>query len=241
MYVCVSVVCVDRTRPRRRVYVRGTDRASCMFFLSPMRASTIDYTVYRVRMYGITVCIHRRPRPSRECIHSCVRVHGHGTIGDGWMGSRHACIHVVCRRRARRRTDSRDAPSATIDIVRIERLSRVSFPSLSRLDRSIRPTNSSHFIHSFIPLRPKGRAHARTNERTEGRRAREGRDRRETRDPRRETRPFASRAEREVRASRTHDASNRAFIACAHFKPPTGDDRARIAMNAMKRAKRSSD
>lgn len=144
------------------------------------------------------------------------------------MGLMHA---FVCRRRARRRTDARDARTATIDIERLSpsRLSRVL---IDRLDRRIHRIS---FIHSFRCDRRDGR----TNDPRDA--TDEGRDRRETRDPRRETRPFASRAEREVRASRTHDASNRAFIACMHFKPPTGDDRARIAMNAMKRAKRSSD
>ena len=231
--MCVSVVCVDRTRPRRRVYVRTvsqygerTDRARTFW-----KTYTVGDGTNRMHgcfvvecMESLCVYIVVHAHRARECMHA--------RASNGCDGI-DACIRLSS---TREETDARDARTATIDIDRIERLSpsRLSRVSIDRLDRRIHRISS---IHSFRCDRRDGRAKERRNDATdEGRR-----DRRETRDPRRETRPFASRAEREVRASRTHDASNRAFIACVHFKPPTGDDRARIAMNAMKRAKRSSD
>ena len=166
-------------------------------------------------MYGITVCIHRRPRPSRECIHSCVRVHGHGTMGmDGWMDAWHSCIHVVCRRRARRRTDSRDAPSATIDIVRIERVSPASLPLSLSLSRT---TNS--FIHSFIPLRTNERTNEGTNERTNDRTRSRGTRERDGLDRRVRSHPIA-RAREEVRASVSNARRIERIESRVHFKPP---------------------
>lgn len=163
-------------------------------------------------MYGITVCIHRRPRPSRARMHARTRVE--------WMDAMGLMRAFVCRRRARRRTRETREPRRSTSIA-----SNVSLLPVSLASRSIDWTDEFIAFHSFIhSVATEGTREGRNDPRDDA--TDEGRDRRETRDPRRETRPFASRAEREVRASRTHDASNRAFIACAHFKPPTGDDRA---------------
>ena len=139
---------------------------------------------------------------------------------DGTDGCR-ACgfIHSLDCRRARRRTDSRDAPSATIDIVRIERLERVSFSlSLSR-----RPPLAIG-IHS----RPV--ANERTNERTDERTTERSdaaarRDARETDNDRRVRSHPIARAREEVRASVSNARRIERIRIALHFKPPTGDDR----------------
>ena len=134
---------------------------------------------------------------------------------DGWR----ACIHVVCRRRARRRTDSRDAPSATIDIVRIERVSPASLALSLSNDEFIHS-----FIHSFIPLRTNERTKGRTNERTTGR-AREGRER-DGLDRRVRSHPIA-RAREEVRASVSNARRIERIESRVHFKPPIHRRRSR--------------
>ena len=231
MCVCVRRVCRPNQTTAACVrtvsqYGERTDH-SCMF------CKTYTVGVVRIEYTGV----------------SCENVWNHCvyTSSSTPIARANACTHArrmdamglmrafVCRRRARRRTRETREPRRSTSIA-----SNVSLLPVSLASRSIDSTDEFIAFHSFIhSVATEGTREGRNDPRDDA--TDEGRDRRETRDPRRETRPFASRAEREVRASRTHDASNRAFIACMHFKPPTGDDRARIAMNAMKRAKRSSD
>lgn len=111
------------------------------------------------------------------------------------------------------RGDGRERRANRDDRHRSHRTS-LSFPSLSRLDRSIGPTNSSHFIHSFIPLRPKGRTHERP----------EGRDRRgtrPTRDARSSTRDASVRIARGERGTRVSNARRiESRIHCILNHPP---------------------
>ena len=196
MCVC-RVVCVDRTRPRRRVYVRTvsqygerTDHA-CTFW----KTYTVGDGTNRIHgcfvvecMESLCVYIVVHAHRARECMHAraWMRMDANGID---------ACVHssvVDARGDGRERRANRD------DRHRSHRTS-LSFPSLSRLDRSIRPTNSSHFIHSFIPLRPKGRTHERP----------EGRDRRgtrPTRDARSSTRDASVRIARGERGTRVSNA-----------------------------------
>jgi hypothetical protein len=173
------------------------------------------------------VCIHRRPRQSRELMRACDWARDDGMDGwmDGWMDAWHSCIHFVCRRRARRRTDSRDAPSATIDIVRIERVSPAS--------RSLSLSNDE-FIHSFIHSFRCERTNEGTNERPDAlerdatRRERDGLDRRVRSHP-------IARAREEVRASVSNARRIERIESRVHFKPPhrRRSRRMRHGMNAM--------
>ena len=144
---------------------------------------------------------------------SCARANGHGipVMGMGrWEWMRVITRAFVCRRRARRRTDSRDAPRVTIDIVRIERLS---------LSRASRTTNSfthsfTSFIHSFRCERTNEGTKGRTNEGTRSTDARETRDlaRDATIDGRVRSHPSNSARrddERYARLSRTHETTHR--------------------------------
>ena len=207
---------VSDDRPRQTTAcVRYGEPIEHAFFLSTMHGSVLYESttrVCRVRMYGITVCIHRRPRPSRELIRACEWEWDDGM--DGWMDAWHSFIHFVCRRRARRRTDSRDAPSATIDIVRIERVSPASLPLSLSLSRT---TNS--FIHSFIPLRTNERTNEGTNERTNDRTRSRGTRERDGLDRRVRSHPIA-RAREEVRASVSNARRIERIESRVHFKPP---------------------
>ena len=202
MCVCVCrVVCVDRTRPRRRVYVRTvsqygerTDRARTFW-----KTYTVGDGTNRIHgcfvvecMESLCVYIVVHAHRARECTHAraWMRVDANGID---------ACVHssvVDARGDGRERRANRD------DRHRSHRTS-LSFPSLSRLDRSIGPTNSSHFIHSFIPLRPKGRTHEGTNEPRDDALERDATDeRREILDERR-VRSHRARRERYARLERT--------------------------------------
>ena len=140
-------------------------------------------------MYGITVCIHRRPRQSRELMRACDWARDDGM--DGWMDGCMAFMHSFRLSSTREETDGFERRTERDHRHRSHRtrLSRVSL-ALS-LERRIHS-----FIHSFIPLRTKGRR----DERTTGR-AREGRD--ATRERRtRSTRSFASNSARARRGTR---------------------------------------
>ena len=168
----------------------------------------------------IVVHAHR----ARECMHA--------RASNGCDGI-DACIRLSS---TREETDARDARTATIDIDRIERLSpsRLSRVSIDRLDRRIHRIS---FIHSFRCDRRDARTHERTNEPRDDALERDATDeRREILDERR-VRSHRARRERYARLERT----THRIAHSLHFKPPTGDDRARIAMHATKRAKRSSD
>ena len=171
-------------------------------------------------------CVYTSSSTPIARMHSCVCL---GTGRWEWMDGWRACIHVVCRRRARRRTDSRDAPSATIDIVRIERVSPASLSLSLSLSRT---TNSfiHSFIHSFIPLRTNERTKGRTNERTTGR-AREGRER-DGLDRRVRSHPIA-RAREEVRASVSNARRIERIESRVHFKPPIHRRRSRRMRRGM--------
>lgn len=204
MYVCVSVVCVDRTRPRRRVCVRTvsqygerTDHA-CTFW----KTYTVGDGTNRIHGCFVVECMeslcvyivvhaHRANAFIRACV--CMGT-GRWEWMDGWMRGIRAFTSSVVDARG----DGRERRANRDDRHRSHRTS-LSFPSLSRLDRSIRPTNSSHFIHSFIPLRPKGRA----KERPEGR---DRRGTRPTRDARSSTRDASVRIARGERGTRVSNA-----------------------------------
>jgi len=111
--------------------------------------------VFRVRMYGITVCIHRRPRPSRA------RVRMGRDDGMRWDACMHAFIHSSV---VDARGDGRERRTDREDRHRSHRTHRTRLSlSLSRLHRSIRTTNS--FIHSFIHSVANERTNEGTNER----------------------------------------------------------------------------
>jgi len=113
-----------------------------------------------------------------------------------------------------------DRPTVTIEIDRIEHVSRVT---LSLASSSI--DSSDEFIHSFIRARTSV-ANERTNKGTKGRR--EGRTSVLERDARDATIDASVRiAHREVRTSRTHERIERIESRIIHFKRPTGDDRAK--------------
>ncbi len=195
MYIYVYVVSCRVRRPTQTDHgvctlLRGTDRACIFFFVHRCVGrcwddSNIDYTgVSCVNVWNH--CVYTSSSTPIARMHSCVCL---GTGRWEWMDGWRACIHVVCRRRARRRTDSRDAPSATIDIVRIERVSPAS--------RSLSLSNDEFihsFTHSFIPLRTNERTKGRTNDRTRSRGTRERRTR--------STRSFASNSARARRGTR---------------------------------------
>ena len=229
MYVCVSVVCVDRTRPRRRVYVRTVSQYgertdhSCMF------CKTYTVGVVRIEYTGVSCenvwnhCVYTSSSTPIARANACT----HARRMDA-MGLMHA---FVCRRRARRRTRETREPRRSTSIA-----SNVSLLPVSLASRSIDSTDEFIAFHSFIHSVATEGTDERTNRGTT-RPTRDATDeRREILDERR-VRSHRARRERYARLERT----TRRIAHSLHFKPPTGDDRARIAMNAMKRAKRSSD
>ena len=207
MCVCVSVVCVDRTRPRRRVYVRTvsqygerTDHA-CTFW----KTYTVGDGTNRIHgcfvvecMESLCVYIVVHAHRARECMHA--------RASNGCDGI-DACIRLSS---TREETDARDARTATIDIDRIERLSpsRLSRVSIDRFDRRIHRIS---FIHSFRC----DRRDARRKERPEGRRDRRGT--RPTRDARSSTRDASVRIARGERGTRVSNARRvESRIHCMH-------------------------
>ena len=232
MCVC-RVVCVDRTRPRRRVCVRTvsqygerTDHA-CTFW----KTYTVGDGTNRIHgcfvvecMESLCVYIVVHAHRARECMHA--------RASNGCDGI-DACIRLSS---TREETDARDARTATIDIDRIERLSpsRLSRVSIDRLDRRIHRIS---FIHSFRCDRRDARTHERTNEPRDDALERDATDeRREILDERR-VRSHRARRERYARLERTTRRIAHSLRARILNHPPETIER----LNAMKRAKRSSD
>jgi len=215
--MCVCVSC-PTTGPDHGVCtycvsIRGTNRSFIFSFFVKNKWSVwyeSNTPVFRVRMYGITVCIHRRPRPirARECMHACM----HARRMDA-MGFMHSSV-VDARGDGRERRTNREDRHRT-HRTSLSRLSRVF---IDRFERRI------HFIHSFIPLRTKGR----TNR---GTRSRETRPTRDARDATIDASVRIARGERGTHVSnarRIERIESLIMHACMHFKRPTGDDRAQL-------------
>ena len=169
-------------------------------------------------MYGITVCIHRRPRPSRECIRACAWARDDG---NGWMDGVRAFMSSVVDARGdgRIRETHRARPSTSF----------ASNASLPRLARSLSRTTNS-FIHSLIHSFRCERTNERRDERTTGR-AREGRER-DGLDRRVRSHPIA-RAREEVRASVSNARRIERIESRVHFKPPIHRRRSRRMRRGM--------
>ena len=201
MCVC-RVVCVDRTRPRRRVYVRTvsqygerTDHARTFW-----KTYTVGDGTNRIHgcfvvecMESLCVYIVVHAHRAREC-NARTRARGCAWMRMGLM---RACIRLSS---TREETDARDARTATIDIDRIERLSpsRLSRVSIDRFDRRIHRIS---FIHSFRCDRRDGRTKERTNRGTT-----RSRGTRPTRDARSSTRDASVRIARGERGTRVSNA-----------------------------------
>ena len=174
MYICVCVSCptTDPDGPRR-VYVTGNRSSVHVFFLSPMRASTIDYTgVSCVNVWNH--CVYTSSSTPIARMHSFVRACAWARDdGNGWMDGCVAFVHSRRLSSTREETDGLERRTERDHRHRSHRtrLSRVS-PALSlSLERRIHS-----FTHSFRCERTNERTKGRTNERTTGR-AREGRER----------------------------------------------------------------
>ena len=198
MYICVCVSCptTDPDGPRR-VYVTGNRSSVHVFFLSPMRESTIDDTgVSCVNVWNH--CVYTSSSTPIARMHSFVRVPGHGTMGnshwewmDGWMDGVRAFMSSVVDARGdgRIRETHRARPSTSF-------ASNASLPRLSRsLSLSLERRIHS-FTHSFRCERTNERTKGRTNERPDAL-ERDARERRT-----RSTRSFASNSARARRGTR---------------------------------------
>ena len=217
MYICVCVSCptTDPDGPRR-VYVTGNRSSVHVFFLSPMRASTIDYTgVSCVNVWNH--CVYTSSSTPIARMHSFVRACAWARDdGNGWMDGCVAFVHSRRLSSTREETDGLERRTERDHRHRSHRtrLSRVS-PALS-LSLS-RTTNS--FIHSFIPLRTNERTNEGTNERTNDRTRSRGTRERDGLDRRVRSHPIA-RAREEVRASVSNARRIERIESRVHFKPP---------------------
>lgn len=196
MYICVCVSCptTDPDGPRR-VYVTGNRSSVHVFFLSPMRESTIDDTgVSCVNVWNH--CVYTSSSTPIARMHSFVRACAWARDdGNGWMDGCVAFVHSRRLSSTREETDGLERRTERDHRHRSHRtrLSRVS-PALSL------SLSNDEFIHSLIHSVANERTNERRDERTNERPDALERDARERRT--RSTRSFASNSARARRGTR---------------------------------------